>query len=128
MPGQGGQPPGQPPMRRQAARYASRPTLAAGNPVAGPPGYPARNRFKALFPLGPNRVGRAAQAGHTDPNPAEDLSVPTHHALATPEGIRQAGPRLGPALPSAIPTAPPPGPWSRAAGAWAVFENVTPNW
>jgi hypothetical protein len=47
------------------------------------------SRFKALFPLGPNRVGRAAQAGHRDPNPAEDLSVPTHHALATPEGIRQ---------------------------------------
>jgi hypothetical protein len=76
-------------MRQRAARYASRPTLAAGNPVAGPPGYPALSRFKALFPLGPNRVGRAAQAGHRDPNPAEDLSVPTHHALATPEGIRQ---------------------------------------
>ena len=81
------------------------------NPVAGPPGYPAMSRFKALFPLGPARVGRAAQAGHRDPNPAEDLSVPTHHALATPEGIQawtetyNAGLRVDAERPLALPRA-----------------------
>src|SRR3954452_21454436 len=58
------------------------------SPVAGPPGYPALNRFQPLSPRGPNRPGRAAQAGHTDPDPAKDLAVPTH-APAAPAGTQQ---------------------------------------
>ena len=77
VPGPAGWPP-------QGAAVQAQPPRAAGH-AAGPRG---RTGFSARCPPGPNRLDRAAQAGHRDPSPAKDLAVPAH-ALATPEGIRQ---------------------------------------
>ena len=80
---------------------------------------------------GPARVGRAAQAGHRDPNPAKGPAVPARpgHARGHPAGRPQGGR----ALPRArrFRGAPTPGGahLSEAAPSGRPNkQNVTPDW
>jgi hypothetical protein len=79
-------------MRKEAARYASQPTIDTGQAQGMPPlfGQGGMNRYAALFPMGTNSsLANAARQSGMNQNPAAHPS-PMQPTLATEQGVQQA--------------------------------------
>src|SRR3954452_8030910 len=81
-------------VNKNAARYASQPSVEFGRGMGAQPGYADMGRMSALLGVTPGtNFMQAAQAGQRNPNQARNLRVPGYDP-ATAQGIMSAAQKV----------------------------------
>ena len=106
-------------MRKQAARYASQPTIDVRGGVQGMGMMGGQNNFSAIFPFTPGtNFQQAAAAARNNPNPVAHPKMP-QIGRATAQGVQQAQQKAGKAHADGLVW------YKRASNAYAAGLGVT---